>query len=120
MKHTNIDKKTISAHELNKYAYCPYQWYYERFYGRKELRQLYQDRNKKNQEINQKAPPKNKKIEVQDTLNSNFARGLEFHKMDYERRQQKSAVWKIVLLVFLVAVVLGYAYIRYMGGMIEL
>lgn len=116
----SIDKKTISAHELNKYAYCPYQWYYERFYGRKELRQLYQERNKKIQEKSKKNQEKSKKTEVKDTLNSNFVRGHEFHKMDYERRQQKSAVWKIVLLVFLVGLVLGYSYIRYMGGIIEL
>ena len=29
-----IERETISAHEINKYDYCPYQWYYERLYGR--------------------------------------------------------------------------------------
>ena len=36
-----IERETISAHEINKYDYCPYQWYYERLYGRAELRRLY-------------------------------------------------------------------------------
>ena len=35
-----IERETISAHEINKYDYCPYQWYYERLYGRAELRRL--------------------------------------------------------------------------------
>ena len=33
-------KETLSAHELNKYTYCPYQWYYEKTYGRAELRRM--------------------------------------------------------------------------------
>ena len=37
-----IERETISAHEINKYDYCPYQWYYERLYGRAELRRLMQ------------------------------------------------------------------------------
>ena len=40
-----IERETISAHEINKYDYCPYQWYYERLYGRAELRRLYAERN---------------------------------------------------------------------------
>lgn len=24
-----IERETISAHEINKYDYCPYQWYYD-------------------------------------------------------------------------------------------
>ena len=40
-----IERETISAHEINKYDYCPYQWYYERLYGRAELRRLYTQRN---------------------------------------------------------------------------
>ena len=35
----NMDNssKTISAGEINKFVYCPYQWYYQRLYGNKNL-----------------------------------------------------------------------------------
>ena len=43
----NMDNssKTISAGEINKFVYCPYQWYYQRLYGNKKLRELVKIRN---------------------------------------------------------------------------
>ena len=34
------DRTTISASEVNRYTYCPYQWYFERYYGRNKLSQM--------------------------------------------------------------------------------
>ena len=40
-----MKKDTFSANEINKFTYCPYQWYYEKIYGRKEIRRLAALRN---------------------------------------------------------------------------
>ncbi|MEA4815429.1 MAG: hypothetical protein VB120_01005 [Lachnospiraceae bacterium] len=40
-----MKKESISANEINKFTYCPYQWYYEKIYGRKEIRRLAAIRN---------------------------------------------------------------------------
>lgn len=58
-------KRTVTANEINKYCYCPYQWYYERLYGRKELRKL--------------AAERNERLGIKDSRLSNFASGLEYH-----------------------------------------
>lgn len=58
-------KRTVTANEINKYCYCPYQWYYERLYGRKELRKL--------------AAERNERLGITDSRLSNFASGLEYH-----------------------------------------
>lgn len=34
------DSEWISASDINKYSYCPYQWYYERKYGQREIARL--------------------------------------------------------------------------------
>lgn len=31
----------ISANEINRYMYCPYQWYYKKTYGNKTLQEHY-------------------------------------------------------------------------------
>ncbi|MDR1705351.1 MAG: hypothetical protein LBS19_11795 [Clostridiales bacterium] len=36
-------RETISAGEVNKYTYCPYQWYYGRIHGDKALRAKYRE-----------------------------------------------------------------------------
>ena len=56
-----IERETISAHEINKYDYCPYQWYYERLYGRAELRRLYTQRNAR--------------LHLEDSMSANFRKG---------------------------------------------
>ncbi|MGL4345971.1 MAG: hypothetical protein ACRCTE_12295 [Cellulosilyticaceae bacterium] len=33
----------ISANEINRFMYCPYQWYYKRTYGNKELTKRYKE-----------------------------------------------------------------------------
>lgn len=36
------NKQRISANEINRFVYCPYQWYYKRTYGNKELTRRYE------------------------------------------------------------------------------
>jgi len=63
------DSKSISANEINKFAYCPYQWYYERLYGAAHIRELYKKRNQQ--------------LGLSDVALSNFRKGQSFHA-DYE------------------------------------
>lgn len=97
-----MERKTISAHELNKYAYCPYQWYYERLYGRKELRRLYQERNAR--------------LSLEDGLQSRFVRGERFHRRSYQRLRWRRRARKLLFLIFAAAGIAGYLWVRY-GGM---
>ena len=59
------DDYTISAHEVNKFTYCPHQWYYERVYGAKALRKAYRERNEW--------------LGLEDAAGANLSRGLAYH-----------------------------------------
>lgn len=94
-----MGKETLSPHELNKYSYCPHQWYYEKVYGSKELRRM-----------------RKLYLEERDTtidiMQSNFVRGEQFHQKKYrilywQRRIIKGIFW-ILLLAVLVYGVLYY------------
>lgn len=64
----------ISANEINRFVYCPYQWYYNRYYGQATLKEKYKG-----------LKDKNSKIESQ------FKKGLRFHKHYYiQYRVQRS------------------------------
>ncbi len=93
-----MERKTISAHEINKYTYCPYQWYYEKLYGRKELRRLHQERNEA--------------LGLESSAMSNFARGLEYHKGDYAKRRLIGLAWKICLLLLILALAAVYFWLK--------
>ena len=56
----------ISANEINRFVYCPYAWYYQRYYGQKVLKEKYRALKNKNSQIE-----------------SNFKKGLRFHKKYY-------------------------------------
>lgn len=98
-----MERKTISAHEINKYDYCPYQWYYERLYGRAELRRLYAERNER--------------LQLDDSQKSRFQKGEEYHRRSYFLLRFKRAFRKLILLLFAAAAVAGYLWIRY-GGVV--
>ncbi len=92
-----MEKQTLSPHELNQYTYCPYQWYFHRVYGQKELRQL--------------AKVRNEKLGLTDTQKSRFVKGEAFHTKDYRRYQRRRLVsWLILLGVFLLVAVLVVKY----------
>lgn len=97
----NKDEKPISASELNRYAYCPYQWYYERVYGRKELRRLYQERNER--------------LGLTDSTAGNFTRGLEHHRKSYRRRLWRRRLGRLAALLVILILLgwIGYFWVRY-------
>ena len=97
------DRTTISASEVNRYTYCPYQWYYERYYGRSKLLQL-----AKAKRATESIAPK-KRASAQQKNASHLARGRAYHAREYRnfKRKQKAVFFCLgVLLVF--CVVLGY------------
>lgn len=82
-------KRTVTANEINKYCYCPYQWYYERLYGRKELRKL--------------AAERNERLGITDSRLSNFASGLDYHS---HVRFRTVNVFKLILTLAVIVVLI--------------
>lgn len=84
------NKKTrISAHEVNRFVYCPYQWYYGRTYGQKTLKEKYQVQKRKIGHVE-----------------SNFKRGLHFHEEYYKHYRMKRSLEVGILLIF-IALLIG-------------
>lgn len=79
------DSNTISASEVNRYTYCPYQWYYERVYGRKELRKL--------------AAERNRELGLSDTRMSHLKKGLEYHKKEYQIYRINRFIKKVIVIL---------------------
>ncbi|MCI1930596.1 MAG: helix-turn-helix domain-containing protein [Clostridia bacterium] len=91
------DKKhTVTANEINKFCYCPYQWYYERVYGRKELSLMKKELNSE--------------LGLTDSRLSNFKKGSEFHSRVKFNRWLK--VKKIALILFIILLIAIGVYIR--------
>lgn len=87
-----MKKKAIklSAHEINKYTYCPYQWYYGRIYGQKALKEKY-------------------KALTHGTSQheSHFKKGLHFHRQYYRRYKWQRALQIILILAVILLIVGG-------------
>ncbi|NLK38279.1 MAG: PD-(D/E)XK nuclease family protein [Epulopiscium sp.] len=94
------DSNTISASEINRYTYCPYQWYYERVYGRKELRRLVAERNRK--------------LGLSNSQSSHFSKGLHYHEKEYQKYRRKRWLKKAVIVLLLG--ILCYCVIRMQIG----
>ena len=87
-------KETLSVHELNKYTYCPYQWYYEKKYGRAELRRM---RKEYLEELG-----------LEDSTTANFVRGEAFHRKLYRQYRLRQLLCKILIFaVFVLILVFG-------------
>ncbi|MBQ7084016.1 MAG: hypothetical protein IKA89_07025 [Anaerotignum sp.] len=98
-----MERKTLSAHEISKYDYCPYQWYYERLYGRKELRRLYVERNTR--------------LNLEDSLASEFRKGEKYHRRSYRMLKFRRMLWKLIVILFAAALIAGYLWIQN-GGVV--
>ncbi|MDR2940878.1 MAG: PD-(D/E)XK nuclease family protein [Clostridiales bacterium] len=85
------ERNSITPNEVNKYIYCPYQWYYERLYGRKEIYELRKERNKK--------------FNLNDKTLSNFKKGTKFHEAYYIKFELYKFVKKILAIGFLLVIV---------------
>lgn len=94
-------KQTISASEVNKYLHCPYQWYYERYYGRKYLTQA---KNAFNEALGR---------EMLHPSDQFFSKGRAFH----DNYGKPSFLRRLGMLVLGFAVVAaGVLIIRWLGG----
>ena len=80
----------ISANEINRFIYCPYQWYYGRVYGQKVLKEKYLALERK------EAP-----------YEGNFKRGLKFHEKYYESYRLRKYIESVVIIVFVLLMVWG-------------
>lgn len=84
-----MDKKVkISANEVNRYMYCPYQWYYSKHYGQKTLKAKYQALASRT-----------------SGHEGNFQKGLNFHSKYYKQYKAKRRL-QIILIVTLM-IILG-------------
>jgi len=89
--------KSISANEINKFTYCPYQWYYERLYGAAYIRELYKERNKI--------------LGLRDTAFSNFRKGQNFHSKYGEESQPGGMFRRVAIVIIIIAAIIaGYMY----------
>ncbi len=82
-----LDVSTISASDINKFVYCPYQWYYEQLYGTKQLRQLYRARNEA--------------LGLTDTHLSHLNKGTAYHAS--YNLQRRWPIWRLLLCALLCA-----------------
>ena len=89
------DRNTLSPNEISKFIYCPYQWYYERVYGRKELERLARERNER--------------LGFVDRRLSNFNRGYEYHnnvKFNFGITLKRALLILVVLAIVVIFVTL--------------
>lgn len=84
----NNDSIEITASEINKYTYCPYQFYYERLYGAKYIMAVRKDF------LEEKG--------YTDSTMSNFVRGQKFHDEYNEKR--KYPLLKLLVIVLLIVI----------------
>ncbi|MGB9679259.1 MAG: hypothetical protein ACPL3A_04560 [Thermoanaerobacteraceae bacterium] len=85
--------KYISASEINQFAYCPYQWYYEKKYGHKYINQLREQMDS-------------------DSSLSNFKKGIEYHEKYYNdiinNRRKKILITAAILLLIIFGIIMGF------------
>lgn len=80
----------ISANEINRYVYCPYQWYYGKVYGQKVLKEKYKALNRG---------------EHHD--HGNFKKGLRFHKAYYRSYRIKRGLTIVLILAIGIFIIGG-------------
>lgn len=103
MRRLHNNSKSISANEVNKFLYCPYQWYYERLYGSAEIRELYKERNER--------------LGLRATAYSNFRKGQAYHA-EFEPGAGTSNAFKwfrriAIIVVIIAGFVCGYLFYSY-------
>ena len=99
------DSEFISANEINKFLYCPYQWYYDRLYGTIHIRNLYKERNQEHG--------------LDDTVYRNFNKAHDYHDSYNSDSSASSGAGlrmfrRIAILIAVIAgVVCGYLFHHY-------
>lgn len=89
-------KRYISANDINKFTYCPYQWYYEQVYGTAALREIRREALKESG--------------LSDGTESLMSKGLRFHEQAIPRRTNLA---KIIIVILAVASAAVYLYLRF-------
>ncbi len=90
----NNNSDIITANEINKYTYCPYQFYYDRMYGQKHIRQIRKEMLED--------------LGYTDTTKSNFKRGLDYHKSYRVRDKNVYPIFKLIIIVILIVVGIAF------------
>ena len=93
-----MDKQMLSATELSKFEYCPYQWYYEKIYGRNELRRLKKERNDE--------------LGIDSHSTSRLEEGVLYHKKLFRKM---NIVRRVIIPTCIIVIVLC-AYLFIKGG----
>ncbi len=95
-------KNRISSSEINKFTYCNYQWYYERLYGGKKLRELKSEMSKK----------------LEYTVNpySNFRRGTRFHNESYKKIRMQKFIFRMFIIVVMISFIIAVLYFKVISG----
>lgn len=89
--------KPISASEINRFCYCPWQWYYERLHGAAEIRRLAKERNAA--------------LGYSDSGRSAFNKGRDFHEHYMARYSVRVALRRLVVAVVAAAVLMAGAWL---------
>lgn len=80
----------ISANEINRFIYCPYQWYYKKTYGNKELTQQYKALTRPTSQHEHY-----------------FVKGMKHHSTYHRRYTLKKDIMIIVVIIVLFLVIRG-------------
>lgn len=95
-----MNKRPFTPSEINKFSYCNYQWYYERKYGKRELRRM-----GKENAIRRGEPTRFKEREV------NLSKGQKYHEKHYEKIKKRR--FYIFLILFAIIALLASSYIGF-------
>ncbi|MFI3175300.1 MAG: hypothetical protein R3Y53_08935 [Bacillota bacterium] len=93
-----MKKKAISASEINRFAYCPYQWYYERIYGKKELLRLRRERLDA--------------LGVKPSGNNRLKEGIRYHDKHYVRMQRQDFLQKVLFFIVVIGIMVSFFYLK--------
>lgn len=88
------NSEKITANEINKFVYCPYQFYYERMYGKQEIRLIRANL------LEEKG--------YTDKTKSKLRKGLDFHKNYKTGRTRVYPIFKMIILVILLVIGISF------------
>ncbi len=83
------EKLMISANEINRFVYCPYQWYYKKTYGESNLSKQYKAMH-----------------QTHSGHESFYAKGTQYHHQ-YHRRYQLNKILIGIVIVLILATIVG-------------
>ena len=88
---------------LKAFLYQRNESLFDELYGRKELRRLYVERNER--------------LNLEDSLASEFRKGEKYHRRSYLLLKCKRMLWKLIVILFTAAAIVGYLWIKH-GGVV--